>query len=155
MALYRFAAARQPALPPHVEMMHRPMARADLQSPGLGDGVVNVVTNAPEDAQAVVEALIAHPAIRRVNFTGSTRVGRLIALACAKHLKRALLELGGKAPLVILDDADLDAAVNAASNAFKGLGSGLRGLFGGGAGAGGEKPKVEDNNPLRGSRRKK
>jgi vanillin dehydrogenase len=86
-----------------------------LTEAGLGDGVVNVVTNAPEDAQAVVEALIAHPAIRRVNFTGSTRVGRLIALACAKHLKRALLELGGKAPLVILDDADLDEAVNAAA----------------------------------------
>src|SRR5882757_9827761 len=86
-----------------------------LTEAGLGDGVVNVVTNAPEDAQAVVEALIAHPAVRRVNFTGSTRVGRLIALACAKHLKRALLELGGKAPLVILEDADLDAAVNAAA----------------------------------------
>src|SRR5262245_47585815 len=86
-----------------------------LAEAGLGDGVVNVVTNAPEDAQAVVEALIAHPAVRRVNFTGSTRVGRLVALACAKHLKRALLELGGKAPLVILDDADLDAAVNAAA----------------------------------------
>jgi vanillin dehydrogenase len=76
-----------------------------LAEAGLGDGVVNVVTNAPEDAQAVVEALIAHPAVRRVNF----------ALACAKHLKRVLLELGGKAPLVILDDADLDAAVNAAA----------------------------------------
>jgi acyl-CoA reductase-like NAD-dependent aldehyde dehydrogenase/ABC-type branched-subunit amino acid transport system ATPase component len=86
-----------------------------LAEAGLGGGVVNVVTNAPEDAQAVVEALIAHPAVRRVNFTGSTRVGRLIALACAKHLKRVLLELGGKAPLVILDDADLDAAVNAAA----------------------------------------
>src|ERR1700736_6453400 len=86
-----------------------------LAEAGLGDGVVNVVTNAPEDAQAVVEALIAHPAVRRVNFTGSTRVGRLIALACAKHLKRVLLELGGKAPLVVLDDADLDAAVNAAA----------------------------------------
>ena len=86
-----------------------------LAEAGLGDGVVNVVTNAPEDAQAVVEALIAHPAVRRVNFTGSTRVGRLIALACARHLKRVLLELGGKAPLVILDDADLDAAVNAAA----------------------------------------
>jgi acyl-CoA reductase-like NAD-dependent aldehyde dehydrogenase/ABC-type branched-subunit amino acid transport system ATPase component len=86
-----------------------------LAEAGLGDGVVNVVTNAPEDARAVVEAVIAHPAVRRVNFTGSTRVGRLIALACAKHLKRVLLELGGKAPLVILDDADLDDAVNAAA----------------------------------------
>lgn len=86
-----------------------------LTEAGLGDGVVNVVTNAPEDAQAIVEALIAHPAVRRVNFTGSTRVGRVIAQIAAKHLKRVLLELGGKAPLVILDDADLDEAVKAAA----------------------------------------
>ena len=52
--------------------------------------------------------------MRRVNFTGSTRVGRLIAEAGARHLKRCLLELGGKAPLVVLDDADIDAAVDAA-----------------------------------------
>jgi benzaldehyde dehydrogenase (NAD) len=82
---------------------------------GLGDGVVNVVTNAPEDAHDIVEALIAHSAVRRINFTGSTRVGRIIAQSAAKHLKRVLLELGGKAPLVILDDADLDEAVKAAA----------------------------------------
>jgi len=52
--------------------------------------------------------------VRRVNFTGSTRVGRLIAQTCAKYLKPAVLELGGKAPFVVLDDADVDAAVNAA-----------------------------------------
>jgi vanillin dehydrogenase len=86
-----------------------------LSEAGLGDGVVNVVTNAPDDAQPIVEALIGHPAVRRVNFTGSTRVGRVIAQIAAKHLKRALLELGGKAPLVILDDADLDEAVKAAA----------------------------------------
>ncbi len=86
-----------------------------LAEAGLGDGVVNVVMNAPGDAEAVVDALIAHPAVRRVNFTGSTRVGRIIAQTAAKHLKRALLELGGKAPLVILDDADLDEAVKAAT----------------------------------------
>ena len=50
-----------------------------LREAGLPPGVVNVVTNAPEDAGAVVEALIAHPAVRRVNFTGSTRVGKIIA----------------------------------------------------------------------------
>jgi benzaldehyde dehydrogenase (NAD) len=50
-----------------------------------------------------------------VNFTGSTRVGRLIAMTCAKYLKPAVLELGGKAPLIVLDDADLDDAVNAAA----------------------------------------
>jgi acyl-CoA reductase-like NAD-dependent aldehyde dehydrogenase len=59
--------------------------------------------------------MVAHPAVRRVNFTGSTRVGKLIALTCAKYLKPVVLELGGKAPLVILDDADLDDAVNAAA----------------------------------------
>ena len=82
---------------------------------GFPAGVVNYVTNAPADAGAVVEAMVSHPAVRRVNFTGSTRVGRLIAQTCAKYLKPAVLELGGKAPLVILDDAEIDDAVNAAA----------------------------------------
>jgi acyl-CoA reductase-like NAD-dependent aldehyde dehydrogenase len=86
-----------------------------MRDAGLGQGVVNVVTNAPEAAPQVVEALIAHPAVRRVNFTGSTRVGRIIAQVAANHLKPALLELGGKAPLLVLDDADLDEAVKAAA----------------------------------------
>ncbi|AUT75882.1 salicylaldehyde dehydrogenase [Paraburkholderia hospita] len=92
--------------------VHR-MICSVLQEAGLGDGVVNVVTNAPEDAPAIVERLIAHPAVRRVNFTGSTHVGRIIAMHAARHLKPALLELGGKAPVLVLDDADLDAAVEA------------------------------------------
>ena len=83
-----------------------------LQEAGLPPGVVNFVTNAPADAGSVVEAMVAHPAVRRVNFTGSTKVGRIIALTCAKYLKPVVLELGGKAPLVVLDDADLEAAVN-------------------------------------------
>jgi benzaldehyde dehydrogenase (NAD) len=82
---------------------------------GFPPGVVNYVTNAPADAGAVVEAMVSHPAVRRVNFTGSTRVGKLIAQTCAKHLKPAVLELGGKAPFVVLDDADIDDAVNAAA----------------------------------------
>ncbi|KVD71267.1 salicylaldehyde dehydrogenase [Burkholderia sp. ABCPW 14] len=86
-----------------------------LQEAGLPPGVVNFVTNAPADAGAIVDAMIAHPAVRRVNFTGSTRVGRIIAERCAQHLKPAVLELGGKAPFVVLDDADLDAAVAAAA----------------------------------------
>ena len=86
-----------------------------LHAAGLPPGVVNFVTNAPADAGAVVEAMISHPAVRRVNFTGSTRVGRIIAQTCARYLKPAVLELGGKAPLLILDDADLDAAVAAAA----------------------------------------
>jgi acyl-CoA reductase-like NAD-dependent aldehyde dehydrogenase len=86
-----------------------------LREAGAPEGVVNVVTNAPEDAPEIVETLIAHPAIRRINFTGSTRVGRIIAQLGAKHLKPVLLELGGKAPFLVLDDADLDAAVDGAA----------------------------------------
>ncbi|MBY5312692.1 aldehyde dehydrogenase family protein [Rhizobium leguminosarum] len=92
---------------------HRLIATA-LTEAGLPAGVVNVITNAPEDAPEIVAALIAHPAVKRVNFTGSTKVGKIIAETCGRHLKPALLELGGKAPLVILDDADIDGAVNAA-----------------------------------------
>ena len=86
-----------------------------FQEAGLPAGVVNYLTNAPADAGAVVEAMIAHPAVRRVNFTGSTKVGRIIAMTCAKYLKPVVLELGGKAPLVVLDDADIEDAVNAAA----------------------------------------
>ena len=86
-----------------------------LQEAGFPKGVVNFITNAPQDAGAIVEAMIAHPAVRRVNFTGSTRVGKIIAATCAKYLKPAVLELGGKAPLLVLDDADIDAAVNGAA----------------------------------------
>ncbi len=82
---------------------------------GFPDGVVNVVTNAPADAAEVVGALIDHPAVRRINFTGSTAVGRIVAKRAAEHLKPVLLELGGKAPFVVLDDADLDEAVKAAA----------------------------------------
>lgn len=85
-----------------------------FQEAGLPPGVLNVISHAPDDAPAVVEALIAHPSIRRINFTGSTRVGRHIANTAARHLKPALLELGGKAPLLVLKDADLNAAVEAA-----------------------------------------
>ena len=63
----------------------------------------------------MVETLIAHPAVRRINFTGSTRTGRIVAETAARYLKPVLLELGGKAPMVILDDADIDEAVKAAA----------------------------------------
>ena len=82
---------------------------------GFPEGVVNVVTNAPADAGDVVGALIDAPQIKRINFTGSTAVGKIIAKRAAEHLKPVLLELGGKAPLVILEDADLDEAVKAAA----------------------------------------
>jgi acyl-CoA reductase-like NAD-dependent aldehyde dehydrogenase len=93
---------------------HRLIGEA-LRDADLGEGVVNVLSNAPADAPKIVEALIANPAVRRVNFTGSTRVGRVVAEAAARHLKPVLLELGGKAPFIVLDDADLDEAVKAAA----------------------------------------
>jgi acyl-CoA reductase-like NAD-dependent aldehyde dehydrogenase len=86
-----------------------------LRDAGLADGTVNVVSNAPADAAAIVEALVAHPAVRRINFTGSTRVGRMVAEVAARYLKPVLLELSGKAPFIVLDDADLDEAVKAAA----------------------------------------
>ncbi len=92
---------------------HACVARA-LADAGLPAGVVNFITNAPEDAGDVVEALIAHPKTRRINFTGSTKVGRIIAEKAGRHLKRVLLELGGKAPFLVLADADIERAVAAA-----------------------------------------
>jgi acyl-CoA reductase-like NAD-dependent aldehyde dehydrogenase len=86
-----------------------------LQEAGLPKGVINVITHSREDAPKVTEALIAHPAVRRINFTGSSHVGRIIAQTAAKYLKPVLLELGGKAPLLVLDDANLDDAVDAAA----------------------------------------
>ena len=82
---------------------------------GLPDGVLNLITNAPQDAAEVVDELIAHPKTRRINFTGSSRVGAIVAENAGRHLKRVLLELGGKAPLLVLADADLERAAAAAS----------------------------------------
>jgi acyl-CoA reductase-like NAD-dependent aldehyde dehydrogenase len=86
-----------------------------INDAGVPAGVINLITNQPADAAAVVEALIAHPAVKRINFTGSTRVGTIIAQKAGAHLKRTLLELGGKAPFVVLADADLDEAAAAAN----------------------------------------
>ena len=92
---------------------HAEIVRA-LDDAGMPPGVVNVITHRSQDAADVVDELIAHPAVRRLNFTGSTRVGRLVAENAGRHLKRVLLELGGKAPMLVLADADLDEAVAAA-----------------------------------------
>ncbi|MGZ4416280.1 MAG: aldehyde dehydrogenase family protein [Gaiellaceae bacterium] len=82
---------------------------------GLPDGVLNVVTHAPGDAGPIGTALIEHPAVRRLNFTGSSAVGRMIAEAAGRNLKRVVLELGGYNPLIVLADADLEYAVNASA----------------------------------------
>jgi benzaldehyde dehydrogenase (NAD) len=81
----------------------------------LPKGAVSVLTNAPKDAPEIVGALIDNPQVRRINFTGSTSVGKIIAKRAAEHLKPVLLELGGKAPMLVLEDADLDEAVKAAA----------------------------------------
>lgn len=84
-----------------------------MRNAGLPDGALQVVVNQREDAPEVVEALIADPRIRRVSFTGSTQVGRIIGELAGKHLKPVLLELGGKNPVVVCDDADLEQAASA------------------------------------------
>jgi acyl-CoA reductase-like NAD-dependent aldehyde dehydrogenase len=81
---------------------------------GFPAGVLNVLSNAPEDAPEIVKALIEHPLVKHINFTGSTKIGRIVGRLAAENLKPALLELGGKAPLIVLQDADIDGAVNAA-----------------------------------------
>jgi len=85
-----------------------------LEEAGGPAGFVNLLTNDAAAAPRIVERLIEHRAVRRVNFTGSTKVGRRIGELCGLHLKPALLELGGKAPLIVLDDANVDDAVAAA-----------------------------------------
>ncbi len=86
-----------------------------FEEAGFPKGVINVITNAPADAAEVVDELISNPRTRRISFTGSTKIGRLIAESAGRHLKRVVLELGGKAPLIVLGDADIDAAVSAAN----------------------------------------
>ncbi|KAH6669255.1 putative salicylaldehyde dehydrogenase [Halenospora varia] len=81
-----------------------------LHDAGLPDGVLNLIAHRPEDAAAVTKHLIENPAIKKINFTGSTNVGRIIAKLAGENLKPVLLELGGKAPAIVWEDADLDAA---------------------------------------------
>ena len=86
-----------------------------LAKAGFPEGTVNIVTNSQDDAADVVGALIDAKPVKRINFTGSTAVGRIIARRAADNLKPCLLELGGKAPLLVLEDANLDEAVKAAA----------------------------------------
>jgi vanillin dehydrogenase len=94
--------------------VHAAIVQALVEA-GAPAGVVGLITNDPKDAAEVVGSLIENPRTAHINFTGSTRVGRMIAAQAAPLLKPTLLELGGKAPLVVLDDADLDAATAAAN----------------------------------------
>ncbi|AEO53941.1 hypothetical protein MYCTH_2295894 [Thermothelomyces thermophilus ATCC 42464] len=86
---------------------------------GLPDGVLNLLFHEPANAAAITQMLIADPQVKKINFTGSSAVGRIIGKLAGEHLKPVLLELGGKAPAIVWEDADLDnAAVQCALGAF-------------------------------------
>lgn len=78
---------------------------------GIPAGVLNVLTTDLENTPALSEALCKHPLVKKVTFTGSTRVGKLVASHCAHGLKKLTLELGGNCPFLVFDDANLDQAV--------------------------------------------
>ena len=82
---------------------------------GLPDGVLNIVTHAPGEAAPIGDELVENPAVRVINFTGSTETGRRLAEAAGRNLKRVVLELGGSNPLIVLADADLEYAVDASA----------------------------------------
>jgi acyl-CoA reductase-like NAD-dependent aldehyde dehydrogenase len=86
-----------------------------FEEAGFPPGVLNVITHTKEDAPEVGDELIVHPAVRRISFTGSTEIGRIVAEKAGRNLKRAVMELGGKDPLIILRDADVDFAADATS----------------------------------------
>jgi phenylacetaldehyde dehydrogenase len=86
-----------------------------IQEVGFPDGVVNIVTGYGETAGA---ALAAHPHVDKVAFTGSTEVGKLIVHAAAGNLKKVSLELGGKSPNIVFQDAEIDSAIPGAANAI-------------------------------------
>jgi succinate-semialdehyde dehydrogenase/glutarate-semialdehyde dehydrogenase len=79
---------------------------------GVPAGVINLVYGNPADISSY---LIAHPIIRKMSFTGSTAVGKLLAEMAGKHMKRATMELGGHAPVIIFDDADIELAAKTMS----------------------------------------
>lgn len=86
-----------------------------FEAAGLPPGVLNVVTCSRDHVARVGEAIVGHPAVGAVSFTGSTAVGREIGALGGRHLKKVALELGGKDALIVLDDADLNRAVDAAA----------------------------------------
>lgn len=92
------------------------LAVAELaQRAGMPAGVFNVLTSDAEGAVAIGKALCASPVVRHLSFTGSTEVGRLLMAQCAPSIKKLSLELGGNAPFIVFDDADLDSAVEGAA----------------------------------------
>lgn len=81
-----------------------------FEEAGVPPGVISTIQVRREDAPVVTEAIIANSAIRKIDFIGSQAVGRVVAGVCGKYLKPLLLELGGKGPSIVCDDADLERA---------------------------------------------
>ncbi|OAR00499.1 hypothetical protein LLEC1_07538 [Akanthomyces lecanii] len=88
-----------------------------FQDAGLPAGCLNIVSCSAKAAPAVVHAMIEHPAVRKINFTGSTAVGRKVAEVCGRNLKPCLMELGGKNSAIVCADADLALAKRIESGA--------------------------------------
>ena len=78
---------------------------------GLPRGVLGIVTGSAEDAPEIGRVMTSSPIVRKLGFTGSTEVGKLLMAQCAGQVKKVSLELGGNAPFIVFDDADLDEAV--------------------------------------------
>ncbi|KAG7423149.1 Vanillin dehydrogenase [Fusarium oxysporum f. sp. raphani] len=90
-----------------------------LREAGLPDGCLNLIFHSPAEAASTIDTLVSHPHTKKINFTGSSRVGRIISSTAGKYLKPVLMELGGKASAIVLKDADLDqAALHCARGAF-------------------------------------
>jgi succinate-semialdehyde dehydrogenase/glutarate-semialdehyde dehydrogenase len=91
------------------------LAVAELgERAGLPAGILSIVTGDAEDAPEIGQELTSNPIVRKLGFTGSTEVGKLLMRQCAGTVKKVSLELGGNAPFLVFDDADLDAAVDGA-----------------------------------------
>jgi succinate-semialdehyde dehydrogenase/glutarate-semialdehyde dehydrogenase len=79
---------------------------------GFPPGVFNVLTTSLDNTPSLSEALCRHELVKKVTFTGSTRVGKLVAKICSDGLKKISLELGGNSPFLVFEDADLEQAAN-------------------------------------------
>ncbi len=118
-----------PALAAGCTMVVKPAPQTPLSAIALGElsieagipaGVVNIITG---DAEAIGDELLSNPVVRKLSFTGSTGVGKLLMAKAAQNLTRLSLELGGHAPFIVFDDADLDAAVQGAmATKFRNMG---------------------------------
>jgi succinate-semialdehyde dehydrogenase/glutarate-semialdehyde dehydrogenase len=111
-----FAAGCTMVVKPSPETPISTLAVAHLaEEAGFGPGILNVLPTDLANTPGIGEALCRHPLVKKITFTGSTRVGKLLARQCADGLKKLTLELGGNGPFIVFNDAKLDDAVTGAS----------------------------------------